>query len=459
LSPAKSKAIAVLAIDDNASCLELMRAALQSEDIEMHCASSGSEGWNYFLSKRPQAVLLDLGLPDANGMELLEKMVKKDPGADVILMSGDYSPESAVEAIRKGACDYLDKPFDVERLRLRIRSIIADRQRRQRASFLEHELVDTFTFEGIVGRSPLMLEVFDRMRRVAPHFQTALVTGPTGTGKELVAKALHRLSPRAAKAFVVCNCSAIPETLMESELFGHVRGAFTGAEQDKAGLFEFAGQGTVFLDEIGELPLSAQAKLLRVLQQREVQPVGSAATVAVNVAVVAATNRNLREMVEQKLFREDLFYRLTMVEIKLPGLSHRKEDLVFLQRHFLEQTSANLNRNIRGFTPRAQQVLGRYHWPGNVRELENVIASACMMSNDETVDIDDLPEYVRKAQHTAGAGEAMISLDELQDRHIRRVLEKVGGNKARAAEILGISRSKLYDALSKINEKNAARPS
>jgi DNA-binding NtrC family response regulator len=454
-----SSTITVLAIDDDESHLELVRSALESENVAIQSATTGAQGWNCFLRSRPQAVLLDLSLPDAKGMELLEKMVEEDPGADVILMSAYYSTESAVEAVRKGACDYLDKPFDVEKLRFRIRSIIADRQRRQRASFLEHELVDTFTFEGIVGRSPLMLEVFDRMRRVAPHFQTALVTGPTGTGKELVARALHRLSPRAAKPFVVCNCSAIPETLMESELFGHVRGAFTGAEQDKRGLFEFAGEGTVFLDEIGELPLPAQAKLLRVLQQREVQRIGSPRAVAVNVAVIAATNRNLREMVEENLFREDLFYRLSMVEIKLPRLSQRKEDLVFLQRHFLEQTGARLNRNLRGFTARAQQVLGRYHWPGNVRELENVIASACMMSNDETVDVNDLPEYVRKAQYVPGAGDTMISLDELQHRHIRRVLENVGGNKARAAEILGISRSKLYDALSKSNEKNAARPS
>ena len=285
----------------------------------------------------------------------------------------------------------------------------------------------------MVGRSPLMLDVYSRIRRVAPHFSTVLITGETGTGKELVATALHRLSPCARGPFVVCNSTAIVETLFESELFGYVKGAFTGAAQDRAGLFEFANGGTLFMDEIGELPLAAQSKLLRVLQNQEVQRVGSPVARKVDVRVVAATNRDLRLMVSQKQFRDDLYYRLSMVEIHLPRLLSRKEDLPLLERHFIEAFAAKYNKPVRGMTRRAQALLARYSWPGNVRELENILGYACMMVDREVIDIRDFPERLRtQAAEHAIPDESMLPLDELDRRHARKVLEQVGGNRVRA---------------------------
>jgi len=440
--------ITILVVDDDESHLQFVQDALRNENVQVYTAPNGQLGLALFLEKRPYGVLLDLALPDIGGMQLLPQMLAADPGAEIILMTGNYSTESAVDAIRNGASDYLDKPLDLPRFHQRIRRLVADSERRQHARWLEQELIETFTLEGIVGRSPLMLELFDRIRRVGPHFQTALITGPTGTGKELVAQALHRLSRNSSKPLVVCNCSAIAETLVESELFGYVRGAFTGATADKIGLFEAANGGTVFLDEIGELSLSAQAKLLRVLQQREVQRIGSPAVKTIDVRVVAATHRKLRTLVQEKLFREDLFHRLSMIEITLPSLSDRKEDLVLLERHFLQNFNAKLNRNLRGLTVRAQQVLARHHWPGNVRELENVIGHACIFSRSETIDVHDLPEYLRVPVKAETQSEGMLSLEELQRVHARRVLARVEGNKLQAAKILGISRNTLYGLLS-----------
>jgi transcriptional regulator with PAS, ATPase and Fis domain len=349
----------------------------------------------------------------------------------------------------------------LKKLRSRIALVLAEAERRRQAFQLDHALLDAYQFEGIIGRSPAMLETFAKIRRVAPHFQTLLVTGSTGTGKELVARALQRLSPAAAGPFAVCNCSAIVETLVESELFGYVRGAFTGANQDKVGLFESANGGTVFLDEIGELPLPAQAKLLRVLQQREVQRVGSPKTRAVDVRVVGATNRDLRELVAKGRFREDLYYRLSMIELHLPALAERREDLPLLQKYFVERFARQYGKDIKGITRRAQQQLARHTWPGNVRELENVIGNAAMMAQGSTIDLADLPESVRNPAEPHKSEDDLLSLEEVQNRHLRRVLELVGGNKVRAAEVLGVSRATVYEMLARTKDAPAgalARP-
>jgi DNA-binding NtrC family response regulator len=447
----KSETFKLLAIDDDSANLTLISAALRQEGLEILTEEDPNVGFETFLRVRPRIVLLDLLMPGIQGMELLERITRVDPGANIILISGHYSAESALEAIQKGACDYLTKPLDIERLRDRVAGLRAEAETRQRTLNLDHELVEVCRFEGIVSRSPLMLEVLAKIRRVAPHYKTALVTGATGTGKELVARALHRLSHSSPERFVVCNCSALVESLVESELFGYVKGAFTGANQDRAGLFESAHGGTLVLDEIGELSAGTQAKLLRVLQDHRVRRVGSSTSCHVDVRVIAVTNRDLRAMVSEGTFREDLYYRLAVVEIALPRLESRREDLPLLERYFVEKFAAEYQKPIAGVTRRAQGRMATYPWPGNIRELENVIGNACMMADGRFIDINDLPDRVREAQRDASrTDEALFSLEEAQRRHIMRVLDLMGGNKLRAARILGVGRATIYKLLSRI---------
>ncbi|MFY9647889.1 MAG: sigma-54 dependent transcriptional regulator [Terriglobales bacterium] len=446
----KSFGLRMLVIDDEYQNLELIRSALDQKGLEIFTTADPESGMAIFQQQRPEIVLMDLRMPKIGGMDLLEQMVLSDPGTEIILMTGYYSTESAVEAIRKGAADYLTKPLDLRALSSRISKLVEEHKHRRLARQLDQVLVDTFQLEGIVGRSPLILDVFATLRRIAPHFKTVLITGDTGTGKELAARALHRLSPVSDRTFAVCNCSALVDTLLESELFGYVRGAFTGAAQDKIGLFEYAHQGTVFLDEIGDMPLAGQAKLLRVLQNQEVQRVGSPALRKVDVRVIAATNRNLRTLVQEHKFREDLYYRLSMTEISLPRLADRKEDLPLLQRFFVEKFSAQYAKPVFGITSRAQALLARYNWPGNVRELENIIGNACMMVEGTAIDIKDLPTQLRTVPDVP-KDDKLLSMEEVEERHLLRVLEQVGGDKSRAAEVLGIARSTLYNMLAKIS--------
>ena len=438
--------VTVAAIDDDKGSLDFIRAALKQHPVEILTQTDADAGLKLVLDRRPQIVLLDLMMPTMNGLEVLDRVVEAVPETEVILITGQYSAESAVEAIRRGASDYITKPVNVNLLRDKIGKLVAEAQQRQTALQLDAELLKTYQFEGMIGRSPLMLQVFARIRRVAPHYRTALVTGASGTGKELVAAALHRLSPVSNNRFAVCNCSAVVETLFESELFGHVRGSFTGAGQDKVGLFEYAHGGTVFLDEIGEISLEMQSKLLRVIENREIQRVGSPAVKKVDVRVIAATNRNLQELIAEKKFREDLYYRLSMVEIELPRLAERREDLLLLQRFFIEQFAEQYGKPINGITPRAQIVLARYGWPGNVRELRSVLGSACMMAEGELIDVRDLPERIRaRAAETKNEDlDELLPLAEVERRHVLRVLEQVGGNKVQAAKILGINRATVY---------------
>jgi transcriptional regulator with PAS, ATPase and Fis domain len=303
-----------------------------------------------------------------------------------------------------------------------------------------------------------MRDLFARIRRIAPHFRTALITGATGTGKELVARALHRLSPVSNGPFVDFNCSAVVESLFESELFGYVKGAFTGANTDRIGLFEHANNGVLFLDELGDTPLNMQSKLLRALQNQEIRRVGSPVVHKVNVRVIAATNRNLPKMITEGTFRDDLFYRLSMVELKVPRLSERKEDISLLVRHFLEYFNEQYGKSVRGLTPRAQAALSRYWWPGNVREVENVLGAACMVAQDSMIDVRDLRESLRNPQSVAIAedGENIVPLAELERQHARATLKRMRGNKVKTAEALGISRATLYRLLEE-EEDSAAK--
>jgi DNA-binding NtrC family response regulator len=447
MPPSPDAALRVVAIDDDEQHLKFIATIVSRENVLVSTASNPQGGLALVRKEHPHLVLVDLVMPAMSGLEILEKILEFDPGIEIILLTGQYSTESAVEAIQKGAADYLTKPVDVEKLQQRVESLLLESQRGQRCSELEHELLENSKFAAMVGHSAAMLEVFHRIGRVAPHFQTVLLTGETGVGKELAAQALHRLSPVSQGPFVTCNCSAVVETLAESELFGHVKGAFTGAVQDRVGLFEAANEGTILLDEVGELSLPLQAKLLRVLQNQEIQRVGSPAVRRVNVRVIAATHKDLRQMIKNGGFREDLFYRLSMVQIKLPSLAQRKEDLPLLERHFVKRFAEQYGKPLRGITRRAQALLARHSWPGNVRELENVLGSASMITEGETIDVGDLPEYIREKQATEVEEDALLTLEQVERIHTLRTLESVGGNKVRAAELLGISRAKLYRIL------------
>lgn len=438
----------VVAIDDDEQHLKFIATVLSQENVQVSTATDPKGGLDLIRKESPHLVLVDLVMPGMSGMELLERVLELDPATEVVLLTGQYSTESAVEAIQKGAADYLTKPVDVDRLQQRLDSLISEVRKGQRRAELENELIENSQFATMVGHSPPMLEVFHRIRRVAPHFRTVLVTGETGTGKELAAQALHGLSPAASGPFVTCNCSAVVETLAESELFGHVKGAFTGAVQDRVGVFEAANRGTVFLDEVGELSLALQAKLLRVLQNQEIQRVGSPVARRVDVRVIAATHRDLSSMVREQKFREDLFYRISVVHINLPSLAQRKEDLPLFEQYFVRRFAEQYGKPVRGLTMRAQTLLARYAWPGNVRELENVLGSACMMTESETIDVRDLPEYLRESRLSEVHEESSLAtLEQVERTHALRVLKHVGGNKVRAAELLDVSRAKLYRIL------------
>jgi len=436
----------------------MLSSALSQPDLEILTASDPEEGLDLVHSRHPQIVLTDLIMPKMSGMDVLERITEFDPATEVILMTAHYSTESAVEAIKKGAADYLNKPISIAALREKIGGLVEVARRRQRASRLEDELLASAAFEGMVGNSPTMWDMFSRIRRVAPHYRAVLVTGETGTGKDLVAQALHRLSPAGQGRYVVLNCSAVVETLFESELFGHVRGSFTGASNDKAGLFEHAHGGTLFLDEIGDMPLATQAKLLRVLQNQEVQRVGSLTARKVDVRVVAATNHDLRAAIADKRFREDLYYRLSMVEIQVPSLEERKEDLPLLERHLIAKFASQYGKVIRGLTRRAQIRLAMHSWPGNVRELENVIGHACMMTLGDTIDVQDLPPYLLIEAQTGSdpvvateAESGMGTLEEQERVLIQRAMQAAAGNQSQAARALRIGRDALRYKLKKHN--------
>ncbi len=456
MSPPRS-GVTVVVIDDNPGSLEFVSTALEREGVEVLTAPDPEEGLDLVYSRRPQIVMTDLVMPKMSGLDVLDRIMEFDPSTEVILMTAHYTTETAVEAIRKGASDYLNKPVSLAVLRERVGRLIDAELQRQQIAHVDDNLSHAAKFEGIVGRSPQMWEMFSRIRRVAPHYRAALVTGETGTGKDLVAQALHKLS-RVPGKFVVLNCSAVVETLFESELFGHVRGAFTGADRDKPGLFEHANGGTLFLDEIGDMPLATQAKLLRALQNQEVLRVGSLTPVKVDVRVVAATNKDLKKEIADRNFREDLFYRLSMVEIKVPPLIERMEDLPLLTRHFLDKFSEQYNKSIRGFTQRAHILLNRYHWPGNVRELENVIGHACMMTMTDMIDVADFPPAIQHAapsgtpasapvNHNLASGngnaDATMSFEEHEKQLLTQALAQAGGNQSKAARQLRIGRDAL----------------
>ncbi|MBI4208232.1 MAG: sigma-54-dependent Fis family transcriptional regulator [Deltaproteobacteria bacterium] len=380
--------------------------------------------------------------------EWVRKVKEFDPLTEVILVDQNPPRERMIHAVKEGAYDFLPLPIDLKALLRSIREIDENRRLRHKVGELQNQLEEAVVFHGIVARSPVMLEIFSMIRRLAKHFTTVLITGETGTGKEMVARALHELSPRRGKNFIACNCSALVETLLESELFGHVKGAFTGAIRTKHGLFEVADGGTIFLDEIGELSPQTQVKLLRVLQNQEVKRVGSNETIQVDARVVTATNQDLVKGMQEGRFREDLYYRLNTAEIYLPPLRERREDIPLLVKHFLSAMNQKLGKKIKGITRQAQIALLNYPWKGNVRELENVIERASLLASKDFITLTDLPSHLQQFTNPVRSSESipldMKTLEEVEGDHIRRVMKNVSGNKTVAARILGVSRRSLY---------------
>lgn len=456
---AARKNLPICVLDDDANQVELSVEMLQKAGFPVVGTTNPQEALQKVRLGGCRVVLVDFKMPAMDGFAFLEKTLQHDPGMYVILVTGFYSVESAIEAIKRGAYDYLCKPLDFARLMKALDELAAAFSQRSEIRHLEDKLLENLQFQGIVGKSPAMIEVFELARKVARHYSNVLVIGPTGSGKELVARALHQLSPVAQERFAVCNCSALVDTLLESQLFGHMRGSFTGATDTRPGLFEYANGGAVFLDEIGETSLAMQAKLLRVIQNREIQRVGSPEVKKVNVRIIAATNRDLRAEVLAGRFREDLFYRLSSIEIRVPGLNERPEDIPVLVHHFLKKYSQAYGKQFQGLTRRAQIALFQHDWPGNVRELENVISGAAIAASGDFIDLGDLPEHLQRPLRrgvTSAADWRPLPLDEVRRIHIQRVLESCNGNRVRAAQMLGIGRTSLYRFLKRTGKQAAA---
>jgi DNA-binding NtrC family response regulator len=437
--------------------LRFYEVALADEHVRVESSTDPLHAMELAETLNPDLILLDLTMPGIDGMEALRRIRLRDPEARVVMITGNYSIESAVQAIQAGATDYVCKPVSPEKVCKIVDDTREQVDLRIRESTLEKEFAEVFSLEGMIGRSPTMLELFDLVRRVAPHLRTALITGETGTGKELVARALHELSSRSRQRIAVFNCSALVDTLAESQLFGHRKGAFTGAISDQAGIFEWANGGTVFLDEVGDLSAAAQSKLLRVLDNGEVQKLGLPHPIQVDVQVIAATSRDLNVETRASRFRPDLLYRLNMIQIQIPPLRERREDILLLARRFLLDFASQYHKEIHKISRRAESALLTYSWPGNVRELENVIGRGCMLTRARTLDLEDLPLQVR---NQSGPNESATTMEEAEKRAVIQALGETK-NKALAARTLGISRARLYRLMAKYglaDDPSAAKP-
>jgi len=447
-------------LDDEADQVELTSERLLKAGFPTFGTSAPQDALEKIRHGGCRAVLADFKMPGMDGFAFLEQALRCDPGMYIILVTGFYSVDSAIEAIKRGAYDYVCKPVDFTRLIKTLDELAELFTQKSRIKDLEERLLTNLQTHGIVGKSAAMLEVLDLAKKIARHYTNVLITGPTGSGKELVAQALHQMSPVGQQRFAVCNCSAMVDTLLESQLFGHMRGSFTGANETRAGLFEYANGGTVFLDEVAETSLAMQAKLLRVVQNREIQRVGSPEVKQVDIHLIAATNRDLRVEVAAGRFREDLFYRLSSIEIRVPGLMERPEDIPILVQHFLKKYSEAYSKTFQGLTRRAQIALLQHSWPGNVRELENVISSATITASADFVDVGDLPATLQKPMRRAVSAEENwqpLPLEEVRSVHIQRVLDACNGNRVRASQMLGIGRTSLYRFLKRSARNGVAK--
>lgn len=441
----------ILVVDDDRNLLELLKMRLESLEYEVTTSLTETEARDAMKETSFDLSIVDLQLGGYDGITLMEEFRAINPDMPVIILTAHGSIESAVEAMRKGAYTYITKPFEAQELCLQIERALENKRLTSEIKRLKELLREGYAFENIVAKSEKMQRLLEMVSRVANTDSTVYIYGESGTGKELIARSIHLASERKDKSFVAINCAAIPETLLESELFGHEKGAFTGATRTSKGLFVQAHQGTVFLDEIGDMPLSIQAKLLRLLQEQQFYPVGSEKPIRVDVRIIVATNKDLEAEVKNGSFREDLFYRVHVIPINLPPLRERKEDITVLAKHFLKKYSEKMKKDLKGLTPSAMQKLMTYDWPGNVRELENTIEYAVALTQQDIINEDiilpakDLPPETLKPLKDAR--------EEFEKIYLIRLLEFTGGNVSRAAKVAGKYRADFYNLLKKCNLK------
>jgi DNA-binding NtrC family response regulator len=457
----------ILIVEDEPKMLRLLELNLADAGYTTRTASTAEAGLKVVSNEKIDLVLSDVKLPGMNGLEFLQAVKRTNAAIPVVMMTAYGTVESAVEAMKEGASDYVLKPFSIEEIKLIIRKELEVKRLHEENRQLREALGHRYEFHNIVAKSPAMQEVLATVMQVAPTSATVLLGGESGVGKDMIARAIHQHSRRVNGPFIKINCTAIPENLLESELFGYEKGAFTGASTAKPGKFELADKGTIFLDEIGDMPGALQAKLLRVLQEREFERLGGTKTIKVDVRVVAATNQDLRAALEQGTFREDLYYRLNVVPISIPPLREHKEDIPYLVDHFIARFAESSGKQIEGITAAAMKVLVDFHWPGNVRELENIIERAVVMSTGPKIDVGDIrldiasPGSDRVDLSTATADGSLLSLlpqgmtlEQLEDRLVKEALQRAGGNKSQAARLLGLTRNALRYRLSKLGVKD-----
>ena len=443
----------ILIVEDDAVMRRSLSRLLKKEHYTIDEAEDGNAGFTMARETVYDLVITDLKMPGKDGIELLRSVKAVHPQTMIIVITAYATIDTAIQAIKEGAEDYIPKPFNLEQIRLVIRRVLEKKNLLAENMYLRKELQGKYRFENIIGKSPAMLRVFDMIAKVADSKATVLITGETGTGKELVARAVHFNSSRPNGVFLPVDCVSLSENLLESELFGHVKGAFTGAIRSKKGIFEIADKGTIFLDEIGDISPSLQKKLLRVLDEGMIQPVGGTERVKVDIRVITATNRNLEKMVESGSFRQDLFFRLNVVSIELPPLRKRSEDIVLLSKHFLEKYCKESGKEIPGISTEALHVLEAYHWPGNVREIENTIERAVLLEASGKISPESLPDKI--ARKDAGKTveqdpKIMQSLEAMARSHVMTILERTKGNRTRTAEILGINRTTLWRMMKRL---------
>jgi len=442
----------ILIVEDDRKMRLALREIMTKEGYSADTVETGEAALGRVEETSYDLVITDLKLPGIDGMSLLKAIRKSRPDTSVVIITAYATVDTAVEAMREGAEDYISKPFNLDEIRIIVKKVLEKKALLDDNRLLRNQLKKKYSYDNVVGNSEAMIEVYKTIDKVKDAKATVLILGETGTGKELVARAIHYNSTRSGEPFLPVNCAALTESLLESELFGYVKGAFTGALKDKLGVFETADGGTVFLDEIGDISPRLQQVLLRVLENGEIQPVGSTARKKVDVRVVAATNKNLEELMKTSLFRADLYYRLNVISLRLPSLLERKEDIPALANHFLRKYSAENNKTITGISKEALQMLEGYNWPGNVRELENVIERATLLETTDEITVDSLSEKIRSSLNRSPVvlEEDLRTLEEVGRAYIIEVLEKTGGNKVKTSEILGINRTSLWRMMQRL---------